>query len=608
MSVSNMNWFSMCALTVVLVVSNMIVTTPVFAATEHISSFSSRIEIQSDASLDITETIEYVPPYSKHGIYRYVPEQYPQPPFTLHLPLRRVKVLAGPDTDELEKHPFELSHENNNLLMKIGDPDLTFDEPRTYQISYQIGDAVRWISPTEASTSNGSSPKLQLVWDITGEGWSFPINQTQAVISSPETILEAKCYGGPIGSDDGLCRTALDDSKHLVTVSYDQPIDYNDNLTIDLLLEASGAVRPKVGAAAQLKWWQDNWWFLLTVLPLAVTASWWWRRGRDYVYLTEAIFPGEQKPFHLKPPLASRRVPFVYEPLRELTPGQAGAMLDERVDNQDVIAEILDLARHKYLKIEGVYKNEAARQKGKAKDYLFKLLKPADSKLPAHQRYLMDQLFPGEKIERSVNKSKGKFATAFQTTKKKIYDSLKEKGWYTNNPETARGLGVVLVVFLNAGAAFGSIMYSVNTATPWWAVIFAVQVVPSFLFAWNFPQKTALGSAMMGQARGLQKTIRYGKWREQIKEKHLFIDEVLPFAVAAGVITQLQHDLKDLNLPEPDYVSGFGAAQAGSWANSLSDFSTHTSSGLSYNPSSSSSGGSSGGSGGGGGGGGGGSW
>src|SRR5690606_29155757 len=127
------------------------------------------------------------------------------------------------------------------------------------------------------------------------------------------------------------------------------------------------------------------------------------------------------------------------------------------------------------------------------------------------------------------------------------------------------------------------------------------------------PRKSARGVNIMLQARGLKATIQRGAWREKIKEKHLFIEEVFPFAVAFGVVDQLSEHMKQLGEEPPNYM-GNAALNAASFQSFAQDFSSQVSSNLTYNPSSShSSGGSgfsSGGgfSGGGGGGGGGGSW
>lgn len=117
---------------------------------------------------------------------------------------------------------------------------------------------------------------------------------------------------------------------------------------------------------------------------------------------------------------------------------------------------------------------------------------------------------------------------------------------------------------------------------------------------------------MLLQARGLRETIKRGAWRQKIKEKQLFIEEILPYAVALNVINDLANDLDDLGIEPPDYVAAAGSVTGLSTSQLVTDFTQQSISTLSYNPnsksSSSGSGFSGGSSGGGGGGGGGGSW
>ncbi len=115
--------------------------------------------------------------------------------------------------------------------------------------------------------------------------------------------------------------------------------------------------------------------------------------------------------------------------------------------------------------------------------------------------------------------------------------------------------------------------------------------------------------------KGFHQNLKRGAWRDKIKEKHLFLEEVIPFAIAFGTVKQLAKAMKDLDLQPPDYLeSTMIASSLDSFAKDLDNFAAATASSIAYNPnsnssfSSSGSGFSGGFSGGGGGGGGGGSW
>lgn len=333
----------------------------------------------------------------------------------------------------------------------------------------------------------------------------------------------------------------------------------------------------------------------------------WYKKGRDYRFISPNVFDMDPKaPQSMKPIFEPVNIPMMYEPMKTLTPGEAGAMLDERVDNQDVVAEIIDLARKKFLKIERV------EDKGFLKfghDYLLIKLKEG-SGLPAHQEYLLKNIFDSKK-EVKMSELKGTFYTHMAKAKEMIYDGLLEKKLFTSKPVNALGKGIALAILMDVAVFMATIQTVSFLQAAWPVMVMIVSFIFSLIFALKMVQKTAIGTNLSLQAKGLRETIRLGKWREEIKEKHLFIEEVLPFAISLGVIGKLTKDMAKLNIEPPRYMAGGFHNNTLAWSGFVNDFSKSASTGLSYNPSSSGSGGSGfsgGSSGGGGGGGGGGSW
>lgn len=561
-------------------------------AKDQISHFQTVITINQDTSITTSETIYYQTDVPKHGLYRYLPLEYRRQNFKYQTVIDQIQV-----TDEAsDPIPFTRSRDGHFLVLKIGDANVTFTGEKTYLINYRTTDALTHFADHD-----------ELYWDVTGEGWRIPVVTSQATINSSfAPIQNLVCYSGPVDTNDGLCQTTFypDQAK----VSYQKPINYQQNLTFAISLSQPNQLHFPSTSEKFIKALKANWPFIFLPLPLLITFFYWYKKGRDYLFLSPNIFDLEpNRPVKLKPLFEPDRTPLAYEPIAALTPGEAGALIDEKIDTRDIVAEIIDLARKKYLKIEPV------TQKGllfSSKDYLFTRLKPSDTSLPEHQRYLLDSLLQGAPANH-LSKLKGSFMSNMTTIRDLINRRLIDRQLYTNHPNTARALGFGLV-FLTHGLVFVCLLPIISFLTVAWPLILlGGSFIISSFFAWNLVQKTALGSNLALQAKGLRQTIRYGRWREQIKEKHLFIEEVLPFAVSLGVINQLAADMKDLDLQAPEYFSSPSLTQM-SFGNFVSDFSTQTSSSLSYNPSSSSwsggSGFSGGSSGGGGGGGGGGSW
>lgn len=566
-------------------------------ATESINSFYSIIEINQDTSLTITEQIDYNTTIEKHGIYRYIPIRYNKG--------GKVEVLQIVDIsvkDEMGNSiPFTRTSDGTNVTLKIGDPDRTFSGDKNYVITYKVE---RGINQFE--THN------ELYWDITGEGWQIPILQSSAtVISKFAPIQQADCFSGQFGGDDGLCNFETGENQAVFT--YLEQISYGDNMTVVLSFPKESQLLFPTETDLFFLWLKHNWSLAFLPVPILVMFVWWYKKGRDFEFISQNVFDLDQdKPTRLRPLQLGAREPMVYEPLKSLTPGEAGALIDEKVDVQDIVAEILELARKKYLKIEVTEKKVFFTT---TREYEFtKISQSANNQnlqeLTKVQEYLFTELFKTGDIVK-LSSLKGTFYTVIATAKSKLETALVEKNAYTSKPATARGYGMVVYILL-LGGVFGILSITVFPLGIVWPIFFLIVQAPfGLMLGYNLTQKTAVGTNLWLQARGLRATIKRGAWREKIKEKNLFIEEVLPFAVALGVVSQLAKDMDELQIKPPEYISG---SHLTSWtmASFVSGFSQEVGNSLAYNPSSSSSGGGSGfsggSSGGGGGGGGGGSW
>lgn len=559
---------------------------------EAIESFSTVMKIEADQSLHITETIVYQTGNPKHGILRYIPIRYQREGRSFSLPPIRFRV-----TDERGTPiPFSRNNDGQNVRLKIGETDTTFTGQKTYVISYVVNDAL-------ASTPEG----LRLYWDITGEGWSFPILTSSAAIIAPTaTILNVACYSGAFGTNDQLCEARQTDS-HQAEFIYPAVIEYGENFTVDVQFDGTSGFIVPTPFQKMLKQILRYWWLILLALPPFIAFGIWYRYGRDYMFVSYNPFDHSKRPEVQKPIFARISPVLVYEPL-DISPGLAGAMLDESYDNRDLVADILDLARRKLIRIKQTEKKTLF----KTADYEFHKLKD-DAQLSLHQQLILDSLFASGKVIK-LSELKGKFYTAIPKIHEAAFTELFAHTMFTRNPwEFKKNVGVILIVTVVilyvAWQSIAPFLFFVVPVIPitLWGLF---DVIVGIIFITRLTQKTGKGFNYFMQARGLRETILRGKWREEIKEKHLFIEEILPFAVSLNVIDKLSRDMKDLGLEPPQYLGGStaGFVNSGVFVNS---FASDVAGSLAYNPSSSSSGGGGfggGSSGGGGGGGGGGSW
>lgn len=83
-------------------------------------------------------------------------------------------------------------------------------------------------------------------------------------------------------------------------------------------------------------------------------------------------------------------------------------------------------------------------------------------------------------------------------------------------------------------------------------------MILSAFFAAKMPRRTAWGYSLYRQVIGLKYYVSKGKWREEIMEKNLFLEEMLPLAISLGVVNKLANDMKDLGMEPPKYFEGGG--------------------------------------------------
>ena len=132
------------------------------SAQEQIQSFDTNVVIYKNGTIDVKERILYdFGSTERHGIYREIP-------FTtknkegkkFKLEFSNFSVTDGKG----KNYRFEKSYENENLRLKIGDPNSTVTGVHVYKISYSVSGALTYFSDHD-----------ELYWNSTGNEWQVPI-------------------------------------------------------------------------------------------------------------------------------------------------------------------------------------------------------------------------------------------------------------------------------------------------------------------------------------------------------------------------------------------------------------------------------------------------
>jgi uncharacterized membrane protein len=355
---------------------------------------------------------------------------------------------------------------------------------------------------------------------VTGDEWDVPIQSAHADIILPAgaSNIRATAFTGVYGSH---ARDAeIDIAGNGVEVRTTAPLPYHAGLTVAVAID-KGAIREPTAADIIGRFLRSNWPLLLPVGVFCLMFYLWWTRGRDP---------------RLRPIAAQ------YEPPNQLTPGEAGTLVDNSANMRDITASIVDLAVRGYLVIEEVQKERLLGLMHE-KDYNFILQKDRSqwSTLKAHERALLDGFFnegtTGESI--SMDSLQNRFYKTLPVMRSGIFDSLVTQGFYRRRPDSVRstyiGAGVVVgVLMIWVGARAASAMGMAAAPFIIGGIVSALVICG---FGWFMPAHTEQGTRALEGVLGFEDFLNHveaDRFNRTIKTPQMF-EKFLPFAMAFGV-------------------------------------------------------------------------
>lgn len=243
------------------------------AARESIRDFSAAIEVRSDGSLRITETLAVVAEGNdiKRGIFRDLPTRYAGG--LVELPFKIIAVQRNGQPE-----PHHVRQGTGGLRLYVGASRL-FVPPGphvytlTYETDYQLGH---------------HGDRDELYWNVTGNAWSFDVDRVSAEVRLPEGVnpaaVRTNVYSGPAGAGGANGATAAaglgDPARAGATFGRDPRLAPGEGLTLVIDWPAGAVTRKSA-------------WSLLWQTPAVQLAAfgtpallgffglgWWWA-GRD---------------------------------------------------------------------------------------------------------------------------------------------------------------------------------------------------------------------------------------------------------------------------------------------------------------------------------------
>jgi len=504
-----------------------------------IESFKADIRVNSDTTVDVTETIIVdFDGLAKHGIYRTIPVKY-QTQYGNNLNIR-LNLLSVRDSggDKLET---KITKEGGNSKIRIGDPDFTITGRNTYVITYKVSQVI---------TTPGEN--AEFYWNVTGNDWPVPILSATANVYTPDgSLINTICFTGYIGAQAHNCSASKEGNTAIFSTKNIEP---QEGLTIALALNKSALTFPS-GSQKFLYFLMDNWLYLVPILVLIIMFRLYMLKGRDKKFID--IFNEE---------LGEEPVPFLeslnaisttISPPKGMSPGEVGTLIDERAHLRDITATVIDLARQGFI---AVVEEPKKGLFGKAK-FVLTYNEKEESGLKPYELSILDMLFTEKRdIPAVLTKLHPKAYQSLKEAEKNLYEDLTMNGYFEGRPDEVRNkylaVGIITIfagIFLGGGLA----PFIVSPASFFFAFIASGLIIVAFSFF--MPARTGKGRKVLAEIVGFKEVLNLGSWRTKVYEKHNFFEEVLPYAIAFGITEKFITAFKDADIKNLSWYKGTGS-------------------------------------------------
>jgi uncharacterized membrane protein len=497
-----------------------------------IDDFHAEVIVMPDSSVDVTETIHpHFYGVGWHGLYRTIPVEYVTPQGFNYSLFLSIKSITDGNGNSLK---YESSRERHYRKFKIYIPDPD-NSVQTVNIRYSVSDALRFFEDHD-----------EFYWNVTGDEWTVPIQSASARIVLPEgtSNIRANPLTGSYGSR--AHDASVDIAANGVEVRTTEPLHIRQGLTLAVAFD-KGTVHEPTATDKAILFLRSNWPLFLPILIFGSMFYLWWTRGRDP---------------RLRPIAAQ------YEPPDQLTPGEAGTLVDESVDMRDITASIVDLAVRGYIVIE---EHTKERMLGlfKDKDYSFVVNKDHSewTKLKPHEISLLNGLFVGGTVGESTSMSdlENHFYKNLPAIKSNIFESLVTHGYYKRRPDTVRSSYIAMGFIGGLLMVFGGVWLSEQLGQQPTAFIIAGVLSGLIIcgFGWFMPAHTEQGTRALERVHGFEDFLVHvesDRFNRMIKTPEMF-EKFLPFAMALGVEKNWSKAFQDIVKEPPNWYrggSGFG--------------------------------------------------
>ncbi len=376
---------------------------------EEIILFDSNIHVLEDSSMSVTEkiTVRAKNYKIKRGIYRDFPTKYNgKLGNKIKVGFEIIEVLRNGHSE-----PYHTKKMSNGIRIYIGDKNRYINNgEHTYTIKYKTNQQLGYFDSHD-----------ELYWNVTGNGWDFPILEVNASVHLPATIppneVKREAYTGVMGSKGQSYNTDIGYSgNYLFTTS--RTLSSKEGLTIVVAWPKGHISQPSF--TQKFKWWIsaniDN---PLTIFGFFALLGFyllsWWQVGRD------------PKPGVIIPH---------YQPPDSFPPGAMRYINEMGHDKKVFTAALLNLAVKGFIKINNSGEN-----------YELEKLKKPNIKLPIGEHVVLSNLFKvyGQKLVLK-NKNHTLISSAISEHKKALKQEYSQSYFIHNKKFLFFGIAITILL------------------------------------------------------------------------------------------------------------------------------------------------------------------
>jgi hypothetical protein len=507
-----------------------------------IEKFISNMSLSQDGDLIVEESIQVRFTEKRRGIFRAIPESFRNGRGSV----RRTQItFLSARNEKGAQHQTSLSTSNGVLNIRIGNPNVFLPAGArvTYVIRYKVDNAINWFNDADWE------PSAELFWNVNGTEWQTTTDYLEANLTFPKVEsgkYRARIFFGRMG--DPTNQTASQDVKGAwnprtktsltlengsLKVVRKTRLQPGENLSLVLNVPQSVVPQPTFQEAAT-EMASSNLGFLLPLPVAGVLFLFWLLIGRDAK----------------TGPVAVR-----FDPPDDLSGPEAGAFIDEHIDQRDISAGIVSLAVKRYVRIHPVPGGFFSRPTAEVEvlnEYPNEDLTVFEQSLlrllALHGPWLHDT-----DLRQSI-------APNLYLLKQSLIDSLMSRGYYRISPQTTRGATFVLGLFLIAGFAYIASKMSPVFA-PFPILVGAAFSVPVAYWASKaMPRRTQNGNIAHRDLLGFAEFLKRARTPEidfmsRVTPDQALFEKYLPHAVALGLTSEWSKAFDGLFTQPPDWYA-----------------------------------------------------